>query len=323
MSFPKVLALIALILFVTIGTAAWIKKGRKSSKGETSTLVEVPLISSTASHSMAPSADSLLLATQVKEKILPHGNRIEEFFNLGEPKFPIVETITYRSRVAWQKGRPAWLSDYANHYRTSRHFIARSLNGKADYFKQEIAEGDRFNILAPNKNIQFYLLIDTSLCRLWLYYLDLETNERVFIKDYVVGLGRKDPSSESGLLTPLGKYSLGNRIAVYKPKMMGFHHGQKVEMIQIFGSRWIPFEQEISDATAPARGFGIHGVPWKPNAKGELIEDRKSLGEYAGDGCIRLSAEDIEEIFAIIITKPAIIELVKNFHDAKLEGIEK
>ena len=59
---------------------------------------------------------------------VPEADRVDELFNRQDPKFPIVETIPYRSRVAWQKGRPAWLSDYAAHYKTSRHFIARSLN---------------------------------------------------------------------------------------------------------------------------------------------------------------------------------------------------
>ena len=103
-----------------------------------------------------------------------------------------------------------------------------------------------------------------------------------------MGLGRVDPSRQSGLLTPLGKYSLGDKIAIYKPKMTGFHNGQKVEMMRIFGTRWIPFAKEVADTTQPAKGFGIHGVPWKMNEKAQGVEDKSSLGKYQSDGCIRL-----------------------------------
>jgi len=254
---------------------------------------------------------------------LPEANRIQEFFNRVEPKFPIVLTVTYKSRVPWQKGRPAWLSDYASHYATSRHFIARSLNGKPDYFKQDVSEGDRFNVLHPDKKINFYLLIDTSRCKMWFYYLDLDTNERVLVKTYNVGLGRIDNTKPSGLLTPLGKYTLGDKIAIYKPKLTGYHNGQKVELIRVFGTRWIPFDKEVGEATASPEGFGIHGLPWQPNEKGELVESRDSLGKYESDGCIRLMTPDIEELYAIIITRPTIIELVKDFYEAKPPGTER
>lgn len=349
MTLPRILAVVAIVLFSTIGIAAVVKKTKKGARESVvaaATPIEIDL-------KQAKPADAKLIkpqngkppvpqpvAVQAKplappsppkaeakvtrgDRTLPKADRIGEFFNKGEPKFPVVDTITYRSRVTWQKGRPAWLSDYATHYSTSRHFIARSLNGKADYFKQNVAEGDRFNVLRPEKNIQFHLLIDTTLCKMWFYYVDLDTHERVLIKDYTVGLGRPEASRVSGSLTPLGKYELGNRIAIYKPKMMGVHNGQKVEMIRVFGTRWIPFEKELSDTTAPAKGFGLHGVPWRQNDKGELVEDPSSLGKHQSDGCVRLSTKDIEEIFAITITKPTTVELVRNFEDAKLPGKEK
>ena len=358
MTLPKILAVVALVLFSTIGIAALVKKNKNKGADHPAKVagaIEIdvsdakpqevkvirpqpakpqPQIQPTAQGMQAGGMQAMV---QPKppippkpdnkglkgERALPKADRVAELFNRGEPKLPIVETITYRSRVPWQKGRPAWLSDYATHHATSRHFIARSLNGKADYFKQNVAEGDRFNVIRSDKNLQFYLLIDTTQCKLWLYYVDLDTHERVLIKDYAVGLGRPEASRVSGNLTPLGKYELGSRIAIYKPKMMGVHNGQKVEMIRVFGTRWIPFEKEISETTAPAKGFGLHGVPWKANDKGELVEDISSLSKHLSDGCVRLSTKDIEEIFAIIITKPTVVELVRNFEDAKLPGKEK
>lgn len=251
------------------------------------------------------------------EKPLPTADRIAELFNIDGPKLPIVETVTYKSRAAWQKGRPAWLADYARYYQTSRHFIARSLNGKPDYFKQDLAENARFNVLRKDKNVRFYLLVDLSRCKMWFYYDDLDAKERVLLKTYQVGVGRIDGSKASGFLSPIGKYTLGNKVAIYKPKMMGHHNGEPVEMIEIFGTRWIPFDVAVGKCTAPAKGLGIHGLPWTKTASGEKAQDRSSLGKYQSDGCIRLASEDIEEIFSIIITKPAAIELVKDFHDVK------
>lgn len=342
MSIPKLLVYFAIILFGIICIGAFFKKRKASSEASPAALIvsnqgtptEVELDKEI--RVLTPKPVIAAIKPQEKEEIkpakpiekqkskprvdqqqLPEANRIDELFNKTGPKLPIVETITYKSRVAWLKGRPAWLSDYATYYSTSRHFIARSLNGKADYFKQDVADGDRFNVFRKDKNFNFHLVIDTSRCRMWFYYKDLDTNERVLLKTYQVGLGRVDPSKPSGLLTPLGKYNLGSKIAIYKPKMMGIHNGEKVEMIRIFGSRWIPFDKEVGGCTAPVKGYGIHGTPWEMNEKKELVSNLSSLGKYESDGCIRLGTDDMEELFSIIITKPTIVELVKDFYDAK------
>lgn len=290
---------------------------------------EVPPPPNTPAIPLQPTPKPPQTATQAQKsppaqatENLPEGNRIAELFK-KDSKFPLVETITYKSRVPWLKGRPAWLSDYASHHKTSRHFIARSLHGKPEYFKQDLAEGDRFNVLRKDKQIEFYLVADLSRCKMWFYVIDTGSNERTLLKTYRVGLGRVDSAKASGLLTPIGKYTLGNKIAIYKPKMMGYHNGERVEMIGVFGSRWIPFDKEIGKCTAPAKGFGLHGVPWVTSGSGERVQDTNSLGKYQSDGCIRLASEDIEEIFSIIITKPTTIELVKDFHDAQLPGTEK
>lgn len=327
MSFPKLLSIFAVILFSVIAVAALVKSGKSS---------DDPLIASISPQEIEPDNEIRIVPPSSYVEVqspqvqpirstapLPNADRVREFFNKVDPKFPIVQTITYKSRVPWQKGRPAWLSDYAAHYSTSRHFIARSLNGKADYLKQDVAEGGRFNVLHPDKNIAFYLLIDTSRSKMWFYYLDMDTNERVLVKTYSVGLGRIDSTKPSGMLTPLGKYSLGDKVAIYKPKMTGFYAGKKVELIRIFGTRWIPFDKEIGECTASPDGFGIHGVPWDQGDRGELAEQIESLGKYESDGCVRLSTADIEELFAVIITRPTTIELVKDFYEANLPGIEQ
>ncbi len=251
-------------------------------------------------------------------------DRIPQLFALDSSKLPIVETISYTSRVPWLKGRPAWISDYASHYQTSRHFIARSLNKKVDYFSQKVGPGDRFNVFKKDKNLKFHLLIDLAKSKMRFYYIDMDTNERMLLKTYRVGLGRVDPQKKSGYLTPIGKYDLGERIAIYKPGTMGFFQDKKAEMIRIFGTRWIPFEKEGEGCSESAKGFGIHGAPWVTDpATGLLTEDKGKIGKYDSDGCVRLTQEDMEELFAIIITKPTTVELVRDFSEAQIPGVEK
>ena len=337
MSFPKLLAILAVVLFGTIFVAFLFKEKKESSPTVTYTpsapleieldqeiAIVTPVHVPPASYSPTiKSSESVTNISSGEQSQPPEADRIEELFNKIDPRLPIVETIIYKSKVAWQQGRPAWLSDYANHYRTSRHFIARSLNGKPDYLKQDIAEGARFNVFRSDKNFNFHLVIDLSRCKMWFYYYDEGSNERVLLKTYAVGLGRVESSKASGLLTPLGTYILGDKIAIYKPKMMGPYNGEKIEMIKVFGTRWIPFETEVGECTAPAKGFGIHGNPWHLTEAGQLVEDTTSIGKYQSDGCIRLTTADVEELFAVMITRPTTVYLVKDFYDAKLPGIEK
>lgn len=334
MSLPKLLAIVSLLLFGIIGIVAFFK--REPVVSIASAPLQVPLevdldqeiqaiMPAVAPHTPVTLDISATLSEKEQRVAtidLPDANRIEELFNKNGPKLPIVETLTYKSHVSWQKGRPAWLSDYASYYNTSRHFIARSLNGKSDYLKQELAEGAKFNVLRKDKNFEFYLIVDTSRCRLWFYYIDLDTKQKVLLKTYPVGLGRLDAAKASGLLTPLGKYSLGSRVAIFKPKIMGSYQGKKVEMITVFGSRWIPFEKEMGACTLPAKGFGLHGTPWIIGPQGGLVDNSVGIGKYESDGCIRLAAPDIEELFAIVISRPTTIEIVRDFSESSLAEIK-
>lgn len=336
MTLPKLLALLVIVLFGAIGIAALFKTGHEVQKLPYPNTSQAPLEveldkeiqsvvpalnPSESRHAVEESAETISMPRKdliASSENLPDADRIEELFNKKEPRFPFIETITYRSHVNWQKGRPAWLSDYASYYNTSRHFIARSLNGKPDYVNQELKEGDKFNVFKKDRNVQFYLLVDSSRCKMWFYCLDLDNKEKILIKTYPVGLGRLDSSKTSGLLTPLGTYMLGQKIAIYKPKTMGTYQSKSTEMITVFGTRWIPFEKEIGICTAPAKGFGIHGTPWlEKEPKGALIDQGDGIGKYESDGCVRLKTSDIEELFAIIITKPTTIEIVRDFFEAK------
>ena len=334
MTLPKFIVYLSLFLFGLIGVIA-LFKGRQtpetpSSPVETPLEIELdrevefmPIIPEKPPQETALPAATIASSIEINpSKVkkstlnLPDDDIIEQLFNTQGPKLPIVETITYTSSVPWLKGRPAWITDYASHYGTSRHFIARSLRGKPDYFSQDVFKGDKFNVLRKDKNFEFYLLVDTSRCRMWFYYIDLDQKKKTLLKTYKVGLGRLDSSKQFGLLTPWGKYTLGSRIIIYKPKMMGVYQGKKTEMITVFGTHWIPFDKEIGPCTLPAKGFGIHGTPWQPGTNGILVDNPSSIGKYEGDGCIRLASPDIEEIYAIVITKPTTIEIVGDFHES-------
>ncbi|MCP5491699.1 MAG: L,D-transpeptidase [Chlamydiales bacterium] len=244
-------------------------------------------------------------------------DRIHEFFTTGINKLPIVKTVSYSPRVDWLEGRAAWIADYASYFGTSRHFIARSLNGKADYLTQKVSHGDRFNVLNPDKNFEFNLKVDLSKCEMHFYYTDLDTGEKTLLKTYQVGLGRVDPTSPSGYLTPTGKYTLGEKVGIYKPGATGLFQENEAEMIQIFGTRWIPFGEEIEGCSMGAKGYGLHGNPWLPNPEtGELEECRDTIGQYDSDGCIRLNKEDMEALFSIIVSnRRTVIDIVPSISE--------
>jgi len=321
------------ILFSVIGVLGYLKQKPTEISLEPGSAIaliqEIPLPEKTSHHSPSKTpipiqAPISTISPTVPTDSTSNVDRIHQLFTLDSSKLPIVETISYTSRVPWLKGRPAWISDYASHYETSRHFIARSLNKKIDYLSQKVGPGDKFNVFRKDKNIRFHILIDLSKNQMFFYYIDQDANERTLLKTYHVGVGRVDTQRKSGYLTPIGKYELGEKIAIYKPGSMGFFQDKKTEMIRVFGTRWIPFEKELEACSENPKGLGLHGAPWILDPiSGELVEDRTKIGKYDSDGCIRLAQEDIEEIFAIVITKPTTVELVHNFQDAKLPGIEK
>jgi hypothetical protein len=250
----------------------------------------------------------------------PSIDRVDELFRPDSNAFPFVETITYKSRVPWLAGKMAWIVNYATHYKTSKHFISRSLSGHRDYFYQDVKDGDRFNVLSLEAPYHFHLLLNLSERKLWLGAMNETTGEVEWIKNYTACVGREEPARTSGYLTPLGTYGLGDRIAVYTTESKGYYLGEKVEMIRYFGTRWIPFEREIKGCTAPAKSYGIHGVPWIKEGE-EWREDCSSIGTASADGCIRLRTEDIEELYAIISSRPTTttIEITTDYLTAEIK----
>lgn len=319
LSIPKVLLIGAVVLFSGIGLLGISKKG----KSKASVVVEEFKEKDMSLGSFSEAASSTFKQVSGEVLPLPSIDRVNQLFTTGPSKLPIVETVEYQSSVPWLKGRPAWLADYAVYYNTSKHFISRSLTGKEEYFSQKISSGSKFNVFKQDKKVEFHLVVDTTHCRLAFYYVDLGTHERVLLKVYKVGLGRIDIDSPSGTLTPYGSYQLGDKVAIYQPGVTGLFHDQKTEMVRVFGSRWIPLGQEIEGCSEPGKGYGIQGAPWiVDSASGELVESRDSIGRYETDGCIRLFKEDIEELYAIVVTKPTFIHISKHLDSVRLPGIE-
>lgn len=254
---------------------------------------------------------------------MPKIDRMDQLFSTQGAKFPIVETVCFNSKVDWLQGRFAWIADYASHFKTSRHFIARSLNQTADYFSQKVSSGNKFNVYKLDRPFEFHLALDLSACQMSLYYYDLLTNERVLIKTYSVSVGREDESRDSGFLTPVGTYKIGGKIAIYKPGVMGTFQDKKVEMMRVFGTRWLPLEACDDKGEVLIKGLGLHGLPWEDAPDGEhLIENLTSMGCYSSDGCIRLAKDDIEELFAVVITKPCFVHVVHTLAALQLPGVD-
>ncbi len=336
MTLPRIFLVVTLILAGLIGTAAYLKKSSAAhysvqsvQSASNGVYQQAPIEIDLRDIATSEVSDKTTLSTVEEtatsgfiirnpDDVLPSADKVDLLFQKNSP-LPIVETIRYKSRVAWKSGRSAWLIDYAFHYKTPLDFIARSINGKASYTVPSITDGIELNVLRQDKEFYFHMIVDLSRNKMWLYYVDPQKRECCLLKTYRTGLGRLAPEKASGSLTPLGKYKLGSRIAVFKPKMMGMRHNKRVELIRVFGTRWIPFDREIENCTEPAKGMGMHGTPWNFNdVQQVLASDESSIGKYESDGCIRLRQADIEEVYSIITTRDAYVEIVRDFRLAKL-----
>lgn len=326
MSKQKIFGIIVLGLFTLLFIFNWTSKKHKPAEKvvlEEVTVEEDPFEEIVSvEESPTPQKETVVLKPLSDDSVLPPDiDRMTQLFQPYPPLLPIVETVVYSSRVSWLSGRAAYLGDYASHYQTSKHFISRSLHGMENYLSDIVSKGDRFNVLRNDKELEFHLVLDLSRLKMWVYCHDKDENQRILLKSYPVCAGRPDSNRRSGFLTPLGTFLLGNEIAVYKKGSMGTYRNKVVEMVSVFGQRWIPLEREIANCTGSCKGLGIHGAPWHREGN-EWVENRACIGFYESNGCIRLRAEDIEELFAVIISRPAYLHIVRDFTEASLPGKE-
>ena len=139
MALPRTLLISTVVLFGLIGVVALIKKRSASREAVEETVQNVSLETGRVNDPISNALTESARNQSDPGSEIPEVDRIWQLFALDSSKLPIVETISYTSRVPWLKDRPAWIADYATHYATSRHFIARSLNRKPDYFTQKVS----------------------------------------------------------------------------------------------------------------------------------------------------------------------------------------
>lgn len=330
MSYSKSLGIVILVLIALVVWLNWPSK--KGPQEEVALTIEEPMVAEEfeeiveeipvhAPEPVVSQTPSTLKPISDDSSLPADVDRMCQLFQPYPPLLPIVETVTFSSRVAWLTGRAAYLGDYASHYQTSKHFISRSLHGVGNYFSDVVSKGDRFNVFKEDKEIEFHLVLDLARLKIWVYYYDKDEDAKMLLKTYPVCAGKLNPQRRSGSLTPLGTFALGNEIAVYKEGTMGTFKNETRELVNVFGVRWIPFGREIGNCTGSSKGLGLHGVPWKRRAEGEeLVECRECIGNYESGGCVRLLTEDIEELFAVIVSKPSFIHIVRDFSEAHVPG---
>lgn len=222
---------------------------------EQAPVVQAPLV---ASSQEVPD----VLSSLSDDSFLPNDvEHMQELFQVYSAFSPLVQTLSYSGKVDWLSGRAAYLGDYASHYKTSKHFISRSLHGIGEYLSDVVSKGDRFNVLRTDKDIEFHLVLDLSRLKMWVYAYDATQHQRFLLKSYKVAAGKRSSELASGCLTPTGVFSLGQEIAVYKEGSMGFRYQKKIEMMTVFGQRWIPLSCELTQCSGPCKGLGIHGMP--------------------------------------------------------------
>ena len=214
MSLPKIFLTISISLFALIGVLALSKRGSAPTLTERPSPipqqeVQLSLLTPPKETKPAPQprADPLPLPPQSAEEravVIEHDTEAEGLSALfaKNSSCPIVETVVYKSHVPWKTRRPAWLIDYAQHYKTPLDFIYGSLNGNGDLSPKNISDGTAIRVLKKDLSFRFHIVISLSSCRLRLYYVIPKERRVVFLKSYQAGLGRKDASKKSGHLTP-------------------------------------------------------------------------------------------------------------------------
>lgn len=322
MSTSKLLMAAAVLLIPIVTFFNWPSKKEKLvapivqtveiEMGENVALVAEPEVSAPAPSLLKPISDDKELPVDVDLMLL--------LFQPYPPNLPFVETIAFSGRVEWVSGRAAYLGDYSSHFQTSKHFISRSLHGVGNYLSDIVSKGDRFNVYRKDKQIEFHLVLDLSRLKLWLYSYDKQDQTNILLKTYRVSAGRIDNSRPSGCLTPLGTFAIGNDFAVYAEGVKGNFKNEQREMITVYGMRWISLGKEIAGCSGSSKGLGLHGVPWKRDEANHLQEAHDFIGRYESSGSISLLTEDIEELYSVIVSKPAIIHIVRDFTEAKVPG---
>jgi LysM repeat protein len=161
------------------------------------------------------------------------------------------------------------LSTIALKFRTSYELIMK-INNKG---RQMLRIGERLKILKG----EIALLVDKSDFTLTVLL------DGHFIKQYSVGIGKSDKTPEDIFVV---KDKLKNPVW-YSPEGV-YKFGDPRNLL---GTRWMGFEDR-----GDFYGYGIHGT-----------NDSTTVGRESSNGCIRLTNENVEELFKYVRIKTKVV----------------
>jgi len=198
------------------------------------------------------------------------------------PGDPMADTYTIVSgdRLSKIPAREGFRIDYR---------LLQRLNGIKD--PNAIRVGQKLKALYG----PFHATVDKSDFRLDLF-ADQEDSagNRLFITSYRVGLG------EMGS-TPLGTFKVKTSSKLIDPKWVNPRTGQVFQANDPknpIGERWIGLEG-TDDQTKVLAGYGIHGTI-----------DPDSIGKQMSMGCVRMSNEDVEVIYDMLVEDLSTVTIV-------------
>ena len=123
-------------------------------------------------------------------------------------------------------------------------------------------------------------VVDLAACEVTLY-----RNDAVFMV-FEAGVGK-------GRLTPKGTFAVADRV-VEPTWTVGNEEIPYGDPRNIIGTRWMPLK--ATGNTPPVDGIGIHGT-----------NDNSTIGKSSSNGCIRLSNNDVEELYMLLPVNSEVI----------------
>lgn len=119
-------------------------------------------------------------------------------------------------------------------------------------------------------------------------YTLLLLNQGKLFKTYRISIGRENR-------TPVGTFVIDDKVP--EPPFRDIPYTGNGDQGNELGTRWLRLK--ASGATpATLVGYGIHGT-WEPD----------SIGKAASNGCLRLSNEEVEELYDLLPSKPGVISV--------------
>jgi len=161
----------------------------------------------------------------------------------------------------------------------------QSINNIPD--PRRIRAGQRIKLVTG----PFHAVVHKRDFRLDLYLGEI--GNWVYVCSFPVGLGEYNS-------TPTGVFQVRLHSKLVNPEWVNPRTGKRFlpdDQDNPIGERWIGL-QGVSDAIRDLRGYGLHGT----------IEP-ESIGRESSLGCIRLSADDVELIYEMLVEERSTVEI--------------